>query len=318
MADASSFIGVDVSKAQLDVGALPSNELWSLSNEPKSMPGLIRRLRKLAPALVVMEATGGLEIPVAAALHSAGFPVVIVNPRQVREFARAVGQLAKTDKIDALLLALFAERVRPEVRPLPDEASLELGALLARRRQLVLMLAKEKNRLFQAGRGPVRKGLVRHIEWLEREIKDVETGLDDAIRKSSIWKAKQDLLQSVTGVGRVTTYTALADLPELGKLTGKEISSLVGVAPHAADSGTLRGKRVIWGGRASVREALYMATLSASRFNPVFRAFYNRLLAAGKPRKVALVACMRKLLTILNAMIRDNRPWDPSAATARS
>lgn len=315
MADVSSFIGIDVSKAQLDVGALPSNEQWSLSNEPKSLTALIRRLKKLAPELVVLEATGGLEVPVAATLHGAGFPVVIVNPRQVREFARAVGKLAKTDKIDALLLALFAERVRPEVRPLPDEASLELGALLARRRQLVLMLAKEKNRLSQAGRGPVRKGLLRHIEWLEREIKDVEKRLDDAIRKSPIWKAKQDLLQSVIGVGRVTTYTALADLPELGTLTGKKISSLVGVAPHAADSGTMRGKRVIWGGRTSVREALYMAALSASRFNPVIRAFYDRLVAAGKPRKVALVACMRKLLTILNAIVRDNRPWDALAAS---
>jgi transposase len=307
-----TFVGIDISKAWLDVGVLPSGELWHVSNEPKSITQLIERLLGLAPKLIVMEATGGLEMPVAAALGRAGLPVVVVNPRQVREFARAMGQLAKTDKIDALTLALFGERVRPEVRPLPDDVAQVFDALLARRRQLVMMLAEEKNRLQQARSGKVRKGIQRHIRWLEREIQDVEKGLSDSVRQSPVWRAKDDLLQSVPGVGRVMSFTALADLPELGRLNRKQIASLVGVAPHAADSGTIRGKRIIWGGRASVRKVLYMAALTACRFNPVFRAFYQRLVASGKPRKVAIVACMRKLLIVLNAIVRDGTPWNPA------
>lgn len=309
-----AFVGIDISKAWLDVGVLPSGEAWRVSNEPKGITQLLERLLGLIPKLIVMEATGGLEMPVAAALCRAGLPVVVVNPRQVREFARATGQLAKTDKIDALMLALFGERVRPEVRPLPDDVAQAFDALLARRRQLVSMLAEEKNRLQQARPRDVRKGIERHIRWLEREIQDVEKGLSDSVRQSPVWRAKDDLLQSVPGVGRVMSFTALAELPELGRLNRKQIASLVGVAPHAADSGTIRGKRIIWGGRASVRKVLYMAALTACRFNPVFRAFYQRLVASGKPHKVAIVACMRKLLIVLNAILRDGTPWNPAHA----
>lgn len=307
-----TFVGIDVSKAQLDVGVLPTREVWPVPNEPKAIAELIPRLQELAPKLIVMEATGGLEIPVAAALSGAGLPVVIVNPRQVREFARATGQLAKTDKIDALILALFGERVRPEIRPLPDAMARAFDALLARRRQLVSMLAEEKNRLHQASSEEVRRGIKRHLRWLEREIHDVETGLADSVKASPLWKAKDNLLRSVPGVGRVMSFTALAEVPELGRLNRKQIASLVGVAPLAADSGRFRGKRLVWGGRAQVRQPLYMATLAACRFNPSIRAFYQRLVASGKPPKVAIVACMRKLLTILNAILRDETPWQPA------
>jgi transposase len=306
------FVGVDISKAWLDVGVLPSGELWRVSNEPAAITQLIERLVGLTPKLIVMEATGGLEMPIAAAFCRAGLPVVVVNPRQVREFARATGQLAKTDKIDALTMALFGERIRPAVRTLPDDIAQVFDALLARRRQLVGMLAEEKNRLQQARSGEVRKGIQRHIRWLEREVRDVEKGLSDSVRQSPVWRAKDDLLQSVPGVGRVMSFTALAELPELGRLSRKQIASLVGVAPHAADSGTIRGKRIIWGGRASVRKVLYMAALTACRFNPVFHAFYQRLVASGKPPKVAIVACMRKLLIVLNAIVRDGTPWNPA------
>lgn len=311
---ADFVVGIDVSKAQLEVGVLPTGEVWQTRNELQAISDLATRLLELAPKLVVLEATGGLEIAVAAVLSRSDLPVVVVNPRQVREFARAMGRLAKTDKIDALILALFGERVRPERRPLPDDVAQAFDSLLARRRQLVLMLAEEKNRLQQARSSEVRSGIQRHMRWLESEIKGVERGLTDSVRKSPIWRAKDDLLRSVPGVGPVTSFTALADLPELGRLSRKQIASLVGVAPHACDSGTLRGKRMTWGGRASMREALYMAALAASRFNPVLRAFYQRLLAAGKPRKLALVACMRKLLTVLNAIIRDGKPWNPQTA----
>lgn len=311
------FVGVDISKAQLEMGVLPTREVWSVPNDPKAIAELIPRLQQLAPRLIVLEATGGLEIPVAAALGRAGLPVVIVNPRQVRDFARATGQLAKTDKIDALVLALFGERVRPQVRPLPDETAQAFDALLARRRQLVSMLTQEKTRLQQASSQEVRRGIERHIRWLEREIQDVETGLSDGVKKSPLWKAKDNLLRSVPGVGGVMSFTALARIPELGRLTRKQIAALIGVAPLAADSGTIRGKRLVWGGRADVRQPLYMATLAACRSNPVIRAFYHRLITRGKPPKVAIVACMRKLLTILNAMLRDNAPWQPDPLNAR-
>jgi transposase len=277
------FVGIDVSKAQLDVAVLPTRETWRVENEPASLKRLGRRLKELAPKLIVMEATGGLEIPVAAVLSRAGLPVVIVNPRQVREFARAVGQLAKNDRIDALTLALFGERVRPEIRPLPDDLAQAFDALLARRRQLVAMIAEEKTRLQQARSREVRSGIQRHIRWLEHEIDDTERGLTDSVRRSPIWRAKDDLLRSAPGVGPITSFTVLADLPELGRLNRRQIASLVGVAPHPADSGTLRGKRVTWGGRAHVRRVLYMAALAACHSNSTFRDFYQRLLKAGKP-----------------------------------
>jgi transposase len=237
-------------------------------------------------------------------------PLAVVNPRQVRDFARATGELSKTDQIDARILALFGERIRPEPRPLPDETTELLDALVTRRRQLVDMLTAEKNRLGLA-RKSAEKSIKAHIRWLERALAGVEGELDLAIAKSPLWRAKEDLLRSVPGIGPVVSRTLLAELPELGTLNRQEIAKLVGVAPLARDSGKRRGNRRIWGGRASVRSALYMATLTASRFNPAIRQFYTRLLAKGKPKKVALVACMRKLLTILNAMIRHKTPWNP-------
>jgi len=309
-----TFVGIDVSKASLDVGVLPLGELAQLPNDAKGINRVVSRMKKLKPALVVLEATGGLEVPVAAALARAGLPVTVVNPRQVRDFARAIGRLAKTDKIDAHVLALFGERVRPEVRPLPDETTQAFDALLKRRTQLVAMLTREKNRLHIAAKGEVRAGIARHVKWLEREIDEVEKNLRESVRSSPVWKAKDDLLRSVPGVGRVLSHTLLAGLPELGRLSRKQIASLVGVAPHAADSGTIRGKRVVWGGRRHIRQALYMSTLCATRFNTTIRAFYRRLLGAGKPPKVALTACMRKLLIALNAMLRDEKPWSPDAA----
>jgi len=266
------------------------------------------RLRPLAPTLVVLEATGGFEHAVVAALATAGMPVVVANPRQVRDFARATGQLAKTDAIDAQLLALFAERVRPTPRPLPDEAAQALDAVLTRRRQLLEMLTAERNRLGLA-RPPVARRIRTHIRWLERELADVDRDLGRLIEQSPLWRTQDDLLQSVPGVGPVVSRTLLGELPELGRLTHKQIAALVGVAPLARDSGTLRGRRLVWGGRASVRAVLYMGALVATRWNPVIRAFYQRLRAAGKPPKVALVACLRKLLIILNAMARTGTSW---------
>jgi transposase len=308
------MVGVDISKAHLEIGVLPTGEVWQEANEPTATARLVKRLVRLAPKLVVMEASGGLEIPVAAVLARAGLPVVIVNPRQVREFARATGRLAKTDKIDALVLALFGDRVRPEVRPLPDDVAQAFEALLARRRQLVAILAEEKTRLKQARSRPVAEGIRRHIRWLENEIKDIERDLTKSVRDSPVWKAKDNLLRSAPGIGRIVSFTLLGDLPELGRLNRKQIAALAGVAPHAADSGTLRGKRIIWGGRASVRQSLFMAVLAARRCDPGLRAFHDRLICAGKPPKVALVACMRKLLTALNAMVRDATPWNPAVA----
>jgi transposase len=308
------MVGIDISKAHLEIGVVPSEEVWREANEASAISQLAKRLLRLAPKLVVMEATGGLEIPVVAALARAGLPVVIVNPRQVREFARATGQLAKTDKIDALILALFGDRIRPEVRPLPDDVTQAFEALLARRRQLVVILAEEKTRLKQARSRPVASGIQRHILWLEKEIKDVERDLTKSVRDSPAWKAKDNLLRSAPGVGPILSFTLLADLPELGRLNRKQIAALAGVAPHPSDSGTLRGKRIIWGGRACVRQPLFMAALAACRCDPGFRAFHHRLVTSGKPPKVALVACMRKLLTALNAMVRDATPWNPAIA----
>jgi transposase len=311
MDDSAVFVGVDVSKAQLDVASNGSDETWTVSNSESGIAELVKRLRELRPALVVMEATGGFEVATAAALATAGIAVVIANPRQVRDFAKSTGQLAKTDQIDARVLALFAERVRPQVRPLPDDEARALDAIVGRRRQIIGMLVAEKNRLGFA-LPTVQKGIKKHIRWLERQLDEVESDLDSLIRKSPVWKAKNDLLRDVPGVGPNLARTLIAELPELGRLSNKEIAALVGVAPLARDSGVFRGKRMVWGGRAPVRSALYLSIWSASKWNPVIRVFYRRLRDRGKPPKVAQVACMRKLLTILNAMVRDGRRWDPS------
>jgi transposase len=302
------FVGLDVAKATLDVALRPSGEQWSVSNDEAGVAALVDRLRPLPPTLVVCEATGGFERAAIAMLAAAGLPVVVANPRQIRDFARATGQLAKTDQIDAAILALFAERVRPTPRPLPDEAAQLLDALLTRRRQLLEMLVAEKNRLSFAPR-PLHRGIQQHIRWLERQLDDVTKNLADQIEQSPVWRAKDDLLQSVPGVGPIVSAVLLAELPELGTLTHKQIATLAGVAPLARDSGTLRGKRMVWGGRAGVRTALYLAALCGRRWNPQLRVFYERLIAAGKPKKVALIACARKLLTILNAMLRDTARW---------
>jgi transposase len=305
------FVGIDVSKAHLDVAFSHEQEVQRLANDEAGIESLVGPLQPRQPTLVVMEATGGFEVPAAAALAAAGVPVVIANPRQTRDFAKSTGQLSKTDAIDARGLALFAARVRPEVRELPSEEARILDALIGRRRQLVAMITQEKNRLGYAVR-PVQKGIRKHLRWLERQLADVDRELDSRIRASPVWAAKRDLLQSVPGVGPNLARTLIAELPELGRLSHKEIASLVGVAPRARDSGVLRGKRMLWGGRATVRTALYMSVWSATRWNPVIRVFYERLREKGKPAKVAQAACMRKLLILLNAMVRDHRPWDPS------
>ena len=304
----STFIGIDVSKDRLDVAGYPSNETESVSHDTGGIESLVRRFQQIKPTLIVLEATGGVERELVRALASAELPVVVVNPRQVRDFAKATGQLAKTDRIDALVLARFAQAVRPSVRPWPDEVTLELRALIARRRQLTEMSVAERNRLSGASKA-VRKRIDAHIRWLEAELGRADKDLDQRIRQSPIWQEKEDLLKTVPGIGPVVSRTLLAELPELGKLNRREIAGLVGVAPYNCDSGRLQGRRAIWGGRASVRAALYMAALVASRRNAVIRALYQRLLKAGKARKVALVACMRKLLTILNAMIKHNTRW---------
>jgi transposase len=311
------FIGIDVAKAQLEFAGRPSGVTGAVPNADDGIDALVEQLQACAPTLIVLEATGGYEAAVVAALATAGLPVVVANPRQVRDFARATGQLAKTDAIDAQVLALFAERVRPTPRPLPDEAAQALDALLTRRRQLVEMLVAERNRLLVA-RPAVRRDLQQHIRYLERRLREADDDLHTAVKTSPLWRVKDDLLQSVPGVGRVVSLTLLAELPELGRLSSKEIAALVGVAPLARDSGTLRGKRLVYGGRAPVRAALYMAALVASKCNPVIRAFYLRLRATGKPAKVALTACMRKLLVILNAMARRGTPWNPTRSLARA
>jgi transposase len=308
---AGSFIGIDVAKRELQVAGRPGDR-WSASNDVAGIAGLIERIRAAGPvALIVVEATGGYEIALVAALTAAALPVVVVNPRQVRDFARAVGKLAKTDRIDADVLAHFAEAVRPEPRTVPDETTQALQGWLARRRQLLEMLTAEEQRLAVSSRA-VRPQIQQHVEWLRRQFREVETELQRLIRTSAVWRESENLLRSTPGVGPVFATTVLADLPELGRLNRRQISALVGVAPLNWDSGQQRGTRHIWGGRAPVRTVLYMATLAAIRCNPVIRPFFERLTAAGKPRKVALVACMRKLLTILNAMMRRRVGWQPA------
>lgn len=303
------YAGIDVSKASLDVALLPTGESFAVANDEDGLDRLLGRLEGRHPILVVLEASGGFERPVAAALAASGIAVAVLNPRQTRDFARATGKLAKTDRLDAKVLARFAEAVRPAPRTLPDAEAREFQAILARRRQLIQMMTAEKNRLGAATSKAVAKRIEAHIRWLEKELSRTDRDLDEAIEVSPAFKENEALLRSVPGVGPVLCRTLLAELPELGSLSPRELSALVGVAPLNRDSGTLKGRRSVWGGRGRVREALYMGALIASRHNPVIRAFYERLLATGKPKKVALVACMRKLLTILNALMRDRTPW---------
>ncbi len=302
------FVGIDVSKAQLDVAVRPTGKRWVLPYDETGIEGLIPQIVDLEPALVLLEATGGLELPLVAALAAAALPVVVVNPRQVRDFARATGTLAKTDTLDAGVLAHFADVVRPDVRPLKDAETQVLNSLTARRRQVMTMLVSEKNRLGTAI-GAVSPRIEAHIAWLEQELSDLDKGLRQTLRQSPVWREKDDLLRTVPGVGPQLSLTLLAHLPELGTLDRKQIAALVGVAPYNRDSGTRRGKRAVWGGRSRVRAVLYMGALVASRHNPAIRDFYQRLLAAGKPKKVALIASMRKLLVTLNAMLKHGHPW---------
>jgi transposase len=309
------FIGIDVSKAMLDIAVAPTGDAWSVPNSADGVQQLVAKLREISPRLVVLEATGGLERRAIAAVAGAALPVVAVNPRQVRDFAKATGKLAKTDAIDAAVLALFAERIRPEVRPLKDEQTQELEALVVRRRQVVDMITAEKNRLLAAPPSKrVRTAIGRIIKVLQTQLEEIDADLDDSVRGSPVWREKEDLLRSVPGVGKVLSRTLLSLLPELGTLGNKQLAALVGVAPLNRDSGTQKGRRFVWGGRAHVRAVLYMGALAATRFNPVIRAFHARMIAAGKLPKVALVACMRKLLTILNAMVRSKAPWTQESA----
>lgn len=310
MMDPVVFVGIDVSKAQLDLALQPEGPRLSAPNTEPGIATMVGRLRTVKPALIVLEATGGLERPLVRALVEAKLPAVVVNPRQVRDFAKATGHPAKTDALDAHVLARFAEAVRPALRPVPDANTQELATLMTRRRQLVEMLTAEKNRLSSAPTC-AQKRIQAHIAWLTTELARIEKDLDHAIRNSPVWREQEDLLQSVPGIGPVVTRTLLAELPELGTLNRKQIAALVGIAPFNRDSGTMRGKRTVWGGRAPVRATLYMAALVAARHNPVIRTFYHRLCAAGKAKKVALIACMRKLLTILNAMMKHQTPWCP-------
>jgi len=309
------LIGVDVSKDKLDVAVRPDGERWQTANTEEAFPELIARLKALEPELIVIEATGGLERAVVAAMATADLPVAMINPRQAREFARATGRLAKTDQIDADDLAFFGEAIRPEVRPLPEADVQELSALNARRQQLVEMITAERNRLHTA-LPAARPSIREHIRWLQREKERIESKLQRHIDQNLTLRRKFKIMCSAKGVGPATSFSLLSDLPELGKVNRKEIAALVGVAPFNRDSGRWRGKRTTWGGRASVRSALYMAALSASRHNPVIRAFYERLLEAGKPKKVALTACIRKPLVILNAMIKNGTMWDPNYAVS--
>lgn len=309
----SLFVGIDVSKDRLDVAVLPSGESWAITNEDEAIQSLVKRIRSLKPELIVLEATGQLELPLVGALAAKGLPVVVVNPRQVREFARASGILAKTDRIDAQVLACFGEKMRPEVRPLKDKETRELTALMARRRQLVAMLVAEKSRLAAAPQ-VVRKDIKTNIAWLEKKLSKMNDHLADKIKDSPVWREKDALLQSAPGVGVVLSTSLMADLPELGTLNRRQIAALVGVAPFNRDSGSFRGKRCVWGGRGHLRSTLFMATLAATRSNPVIRTFYQRLREAGKPPKVALTACMRKLLTILNAILKSQTPWQAQYA----
>jgi len=303
------YIGIDVSKKQLDVAIRPGNDFFQVANDDLGLAALVQRLVSLQPQLILLEASGGFETLAAASLRQADLPAQIINPRQVRRFADSTGRLAKTDKIDAGVLAHFAEVLKPPLRPWPEAQQQELAALMTRRRQLVEMVVMEKNRLGTAWSPKVRKSLQVHLQALQEQLKELEQDLDDFIRRSPLYLEKDQLLQSVPGVGALTSQSLMAWLPELATLNRKQIAALVGVAPFNRDSGQMRGRRTVWGGRQQVRPSLYMATIAACRFNPAIQNFYQRLLQAGKRKKVAITACMRKLLTILNAVLKHQQPW---------
>jgi transposase len=309
-----SFVGVDVAKNTLDLRIEPAGESLHVDYDDAGVTEISRRLTELSPTLIVMEATGGLETRLASELAARGLPVAVINPRQARNFAKATGQLAKSDKVDAAVLAQFARTIRPEVRALKDADTRELDALVTRRRQLVAMRVQESLRLGTTASKPLHKNLKSHIAWLDKQITKLDDDLTRRLRNSEVWKAKDDLLRSIPGVGSVTSFTLLAGCPELGALNRREIAKLTGVAPLANDSGKHRGKRFIWGGRADIRAVLYMASISAIRCNPIIKAFAARLKQAGKPPKVIIVACMRKLITIMNSMLKNNTPWTAQAA----
>ncbi len=310
-----SVMGIDVSSEFLDLHVLPQGRATRHTNDAEGIREVLQVAKDFDVGLIVMESTGGLERPLALECGIHQIPTAVMNPRQIRDFARSIGKLAKTDAIDAYSIARFAFTIRPDARPLPDPQAAHLKALLARRKQLIDMRAAESLRLKRA-LGPLHPSLRKHIQFLSQELNDLDREIDDLIKSNSLWKAKYDLLKDVPGIGSVCSFTLVGALPELGALNRKEIAALVGVAPLNRDSGVHRGRRIIWGGRANVRRALYMAAMSARKHNPPIKAFYEQLLAAGKPGKVALVACMRKLLTILNAMLRDNAPWNPLPKTS--
>jgi transposase len=310
---AELFVGIDVSKAWLDIAVHEKEETFRVSNEEVGIAGLVKRLKKLKASLIVLEPTGGFEMLVVAELTHAGLPAAVVNAKRVRDFARATGQIAKTDKLDAKVLAHFAAAVRPAVRSLRTEQEEQLTALMTRRRQVIDMLTVEKNRLVTV-RANMRTEIEAHIHWLSNSLKELDQEIEEYVESLPMWKEKDALLQSVPGVGRVSSATLLGMLPELGLLNRQEIAALVGVAPVNKDRGRKRGRRRVYGGRADVRSVLYMAALSAKKFNPVIRKFYERLIQHGKEKKVALTACMRKLLVILNAMLRSNQPWRVQSA----
>ncbi len=305
------FVGIDVSKDTLDLHIAPSGKSLHVTHGDAGISQVVESLRAARPALIVLEATGGLEVRLASELAGAGLSVAVINPRQARDFAKATGQLAKTDLVDAAVLANFARAIRPQVRPLKDADTRALDDLVSRRRQLIAMRVQETLRLGTAASTPLKKSLQKHITWLDKQITRIDDDLSKRLRESDLWCAKDDLLQGIPGVGAVTSVTMLAKCPELGTLNRRQIAALSGVAPLANDSGKHRGKRFIWGGRADVRAVLYMAAISAMRCNPVIKAFADRLKQAGKPAKVVIVACMRKLLTIMNSMLKNNAPWNP-------
>lgn len=310
------YVGVDISKDRLDVFVRPSGESFVVARDAKGLEALVKRLNVLAPAIVAMEATGGYETVVAAALAAAGIPLAVINPAQMRYFAQAMGKRAKTDPIDAQVIAHFAEAAKPELRPVPDEQVQMLGDLVARRRQIIEMIVAERQREKRAMNKRLRKSIARLIAILQKEISSVDSDIDDLVRGSPVWREKEDLLASVPGIANKTARTLLAELPELGTLDHKRIASLAGLAPFTRQSGTWKGKSMIGGGRAPVRSALFICAMVGARHNPLLKTFYQRLLVAGKPKMVALIAVARKLLTILNAVLRDKRPWNPQCIPA--
>jgi transposase len=312
--EVEQFIGIDVSKDTLDMGVYPSRETLHVSYDDAGIAHIVQRLKNIGPKVIVLEATGGLETRLSAELIAQALTVAIVNPRQVRDFAKATGQLAKTDRVDALILAHFAHAIRPVARPPKDQETRALDDLVGRRRQLMTMRVQEVLRLNTAASQSIQKSLKEHIAWLDQRIRRLDAELAERLQHSEAWRAKDDLIRSIPGIGKLTSATLLARCPELGSLNRRQIASMVGVAPLANDSGKMRGKRIIWGGRADVRAVLYMAALSAIRCNDAIKAFAQRLKQTGKPAKVVIVACMRKLLTIMNTMLKNNMPWRPQTS----